>query len=152
MLFQKILFCKCPTVPFCKLLVQINNVQIVLLETLFAIRCLSIFCKKGCFGQLVLETVTTTYFANCPSERLFVVVQDNLFWIVRKNANSQHTAVWCKGLSELSCAILESLNILCNLWSKIIFLRKSGLHIDIVVESMWWKVAVLNEMLGQPLR
>ena len=46
------------------------------------------------------------------------------------------TAVWCKGLSELSCPILESFNILCNLWSKIIHLRKSGLHIDIVVESM----------------
>ena len=49
---------------------------------------------------------------------------------------SLFTAVWCKGLSELSCAILESSNILCNLWSKIIHLRKSGLHIDIVVESM----------------
>ena len=47
-----------------------------------------------------------------------------------------HTAVWCKGLSELSYAILESFNILCNLWFKIIHLRKSGLHIDIVVESM----------------
>ena len=46
------------------------------------------------------------------------------------------TAVWCKGHSELSCAILEPFNILCNLWSKIIHLRKSGLHIDIVVESM----------------
>ena len=46
------------------------------------------------------------------------------------------TAVWCKGLSELSCAILESFNILCNLWSKIIHLRKSGLHIDMMVESM----------------
>ena len=46
------------------------------------------------------------------------------------------TAVWCRGLSELSCAILESFNILCNLWSKIIHVRKSGLHIDIVVESM----------------
>ena len=46
------------------------------------------------------------------------------------------TAVWCKSLSELSCAILESFNILCNSWFKIIRLRKSGLHIDIVVESM----------------
>ena len=46
------------------------------------------------------------------------------------------TAVWCRGLSELSCANLESFNILCSLWSKIIHLRKSGLHIDIVVESM----------------
>ena len=44
------------------------------------------------------------------------------------------TAVWRKGRSELSCAILESFNILCNLWSKIIHLRKSGPHIDIVVE------------------
>ena len=49
---------------------------------------------------------------------------------------SLFTAVRCKGLSELSCAILESSNILCNLWSKIIHLRKSGLHIDIVLESM----------------
>ena len=47
-----------------------------------------------------------------------------------------YTAVWCKGLSELSCPILESFNILCNLWSKIIHLIKSGLHTDIVVESM----------------
>ena len=46
------------------------------------------------------------------------------------------TAVWCKGLSELSCPISKSFNILCNLWSKIIHLRKSGLPIDIVVESM----------------
>ena len=49
---------------------------------------------------------------------------------------SYSTAVWCKGLSELSCAILESFNILYNLWSKIIHLRKSGLLPDIVVESM----------------
>ena len=37
---------------------------------------------------------------------------------------SYSTAVWCKGLSELSCAILESFNILCNLWSEIIHLIK----------------------------
>ena len=34
------------------------------------------------------------------------------------------TAVWRKGLLELRCAILEAFNILCNLWSKIIHLRK----------------------------
>ena len=57
-------------------------------------------------------------------------------WASPEFAKSLPTAVWCKGLSKLSCAILESFNIICNLLSKIIHLRKSGLHIGIVVESM----------------
>ena len=70
-------------------------------------------------------TVTITTSSNCIWS---IIQQEQCIW--------RTTAVWCKGLSELSCAILESFNILCNLWTKIINLRKSGLHIDIVVESM----------------
>ena len=68
--------------------------------------------------RLVYKQIQTNRVSNC------------------KKYTALRTAVWCKGLSELSCAILESFNILCDLWSKIIHLIKSGLHTDIVVESM----------------
>ena len=71
-----------------------------------------------------------------PLHQTAVPNKTEFFFTKSKKTVSEHTAVWCKGLSELSCPILESFNILCNLWSKIIHLIKSGLHTDIVVESI----------------
>ena len=97
------------------------------------------WCWKMCFSSVLFNGPENLHY--------------NFFsFLLRLKVKPGITAVWCKGLSELSCAILESFNILCNFWSKIIHLRKSGLHIDIVVESMYRKVAMVNEMLGQPLR
>ena len=68
------------------------------------------------------------------TKKVQVLVQIPLLWSIIRHFI--FTAVWCKGLSELSCAILKPFNILCNLWTKIIHLIKSGLQTDIVVELM----------------
>ena len=86
-------------------------------------KCVSIMCIRFFLTLVLYTTLLHTGIQRCGElgEPVCAIFPQSLLIL--------GTAVWCKGLSELSCAILEYFNILCNLWSKIIHLRKSGLII-----------------------